>query len=132
MAISTKAKAFLSSPVAQKVVNDIYSGQVVFSVTANRSILADNYKPRAIEIYNPQTAPILNHYRLVYLSHINLMIAELNSTQAACPKVPCIIGILKFCLPSSHFCFMSLKSVVDLLACIISLLNKEQIRVRPN
>ncbi|KAF8150616.1 receptor-activated Ca2+-permeable cation channel [Crassisporium funariophilum] len=64
MAISTQAKTFLASPVTQKVVNDIYSGRVVFSVAASRSILADNYKPRAIEIYNPLNAPFLNHYRL--------------------------------------------------------------------
>lgn len=64
MAISTDAKAFLSSPVTQKVVNDIYNGTVVFSHTAHRSILADNYKPRAIEIYDPQGAPFLDHYRL--------------------------------------------------------------------
>ncbi|KAF8199535.1 receptor-activated Ca2+-permeable cation channel [Pholiota molesta] len=64
MAISTRAKNFLASPVTQQVVNDIYSGKVVFSVTAHRSILADNYKPRAIEIYNPLTKPFINHYRL--------------------------------------------------------------------
>ncbi|KAF9485221.1 receptor-activated Ca2+-permeable cation channel [Pholiota conissans] len=64
MAISTKAKSFLASPVTQEVVNDIYSGRVVFSVTAHRSILADNYKPRAIEIYNPLEKPFIDHYRL--------------------------------------------------------------------
>ncbi|KAF4614239.1 hypothetical protein D9613_007732 [Agrocybe pediades] len=77
MAISTDAKAFLASPVTQKVVNDIYSGRVVFSVATNRSILADNYKPRAIEIYNPHNAPFLDHYRLrvprygAYLEFLN-------------------------------------------------------------
>ncbi|KAF8640326.1 hypothetical protein AX16_010221 [Volvariella volvacea WC 439] len=64
MAISTKAKEFLSSPVSQKVVNDIYSGHVVFSVAGTRSVLADNYKPRAIEIYDSRKAPLLDHYRL--------------------------------------------------------------------
>ncbi|KAF9442105.1 hypothetical protein P691DRAFT_811368 [Macrolepiota fuliginosa MF-IS2] len=64
MAISTKAKAFLASTVTQKVVNDIYSGNVVFSIYATRSILADNYKPRAIQIYDVRNAPFLNHYRL--------------------------------------------------------------------
>ncbi|KAF9007612.1 receptor-activated Ca2+-permeable cation channel [Cyathus striatus] len=64
MAISTQAKMFVSSPVTQKVVNDIYSGRVVFSMAATRSVLADNYKPRAIEVYNPQSAPFLDHYRL--------------------------------------------------------------------
>lgn len=66
MAISTQAKAFLSSPVSQKVVNGIYTGRVVFSTTANRSMLADNYKPRAIEIYDCATAPFLDHYRSVH------------------------------------------------------------------
>lgn len=63
MAIATEAKDFLASPIAQKVVNDIYSGRVVFTVTANRSILADNYKPRGIEIYDPKRTPFLDHYR---------------------------------------------------------------------
>ncbi|KAG5646123.1 hypothetical protein DXG03_004362 [Asterophora parasitica] len=63
MAISTKAKAFLASPVSQKVVNDIYSGRIVFTLSGSRSILADNYKPRAIEIYNSRNAPFLDHYR---------------------------------------------------------------------
>ncbi|PPQ91007.1 hypothetical protein CVT25_013932 [Psilocybe cyanescens] len=77
MAISTSAKNFLASPVTQQVVNDIYSGRVVFSVTAQRSILADNYKPRAIEMYNPHNAPFINHYRLrvpkyrTYLDFLN-------------------------------------------------------------
>ena len=63
MAIGTEAKEFLSSPVVQQVVNDIYAGKVIFSVAANRSILADNYKPRAIEIYDHRTAPFIDHYR---------------------------------------------------------------------
>jgi hypothetical protein len=67
MAISTKAKALLSTPVSQKVVNDMYSGNIVFSMPSNKSILADNYKPRAIEIYDYRKAPFLNHYRSVVL-----------------------------------------------------------------
>ncbi|PPQ65270.1 hypothetical protein CVT26_000230 [Gymnopilus dilepis] len=84
MAISTSAKSFLASPVTQQVVNDIYSGRVVFSVTANRSILADNYKPRAIEIYNPHNAPFLDHYRLrvpkygTYLEFLNFALLLLT------------------------------------------------------
>lgn len=30
----------------------------------HRSVLADNYKPRAIEIYDATSAPFLDHYRL--------------------------------------------------------------------
>ncbi|KAL4263192.1 Transient receptor potential calcium channel [Pleurotus pulmonarius] len=64
MAIATQAKHLLSTPVAQRVVNDIYSGRVVFSTVANRSVLADNYKPRPIEVYDTRTSPFLDHYRL--------------------------------------------------------------------
>ena len=65
MAISTQAKAFLASPVSQKVVHDIYYGRIVFSITGKRSILADNYKPRAIELYDYRSAPFIDHYRSV-------------------------------------------------------------------
>ncbi|KAJ7903703.1 receptor-activated Ca2+-permeable cation channel [Mycena olivaceomarginata] len=64
VAISTQAKQFISSPVAQKVVNDIYTGRIVFSTAATRSMLADNYKPKAITIYDSRDAPFLDHYRL--------------------------------------------------------------------
>jgi hypothetical protein len=64
VAVRTKAKAFLASPIVQKVVNDIYVGRVVFSTQGTKSILADNYKPRAIEVYDGRKAPFLNHYRL--------------------------------------------------------------------
>ncbi|KAI8980049.1 hypothetical protein BD414DRAFT_493449 [Trametes punicea] len=64
MAIATDSKAFLASPLVQSVVNDIYSGRMVFSMTSNRSVLADNYKPKSIEVYDVRKAPFLDHYRL--------------------------------------------------------------------
>ncbi|OCH84728.1 hypothetical protein OBBRIDRAFT_741085 [Obba rivulosa] len=64
LAIATESKAFISTPAVQTVVNDIYAGRVVFSMSSNRSVLADNYKPRPIEIYDFRQAPFLNHYRL--------------------------------------------------------------------
>ncbi|KAI0635594.1 hypothetical protein C8Q77DRAFT_1155382 [Trametes polyzona] len=64
MAIATESKAFLASPLVQTVVNDIYSGRMVFSMTSNRSVLADNYKPKSIEVYDVRKAPFLDHYRL--------------------------------------------------------------------
>jgi hypothetical protein len=64
MAISTSAKQFISSPVSQKVVNDIYTGRIVFSTATTRSMLADNYKPRAITLYDVREAPFFDHYRL--------------------------------------------------------------------
>lgn len=65
MAISTQAKAFLASPVSQKVVNDIHYGRIIFTISANRSILSDNYKPKAIELYNSRASPFIDHYRYV-------------------------------------------------------------------
>lgn len=54
----------MASPLVQTVVNDIYSGHMVFSMTSKRSVLADNYKTRSIEIYDVRKAPFLDHYRL--------------------------------------------------------------------
>ncbi|KAF9069875.1 hypothetical protein BDP27DRAFT_1324744 [Rhodocollybia butyracea] len=64
MAISTKSTRFLSSPVTQRVVNDIYTGRVIFTTAATRSLLADNYKHRGIQFYDWREAPFLDHYRL--------------------------------------------------------------------
>lgn len=64
MAIATKAMTFVASPIVQSVVNDMYTGRIIFTVTASRSIIADNYKQRAIEIHDVRNAPFLDHYRL--------------------------------------------------------------------
>lgn len=64
VAIATESKHFLSTPLAQTVINDIYTGRVVYTVASTRSIIADNYKQRQIEIYDPKNAPWLDHYRL--------------------------------------------------------------------
>jgi len=69
MAIATKSKAFLASPLVQGVVDDMYSGRIVFSIGGTRSILADNYKTRSIQIYDPRAAPLLDHYRLLHHSY---------------------------------------------------------------
>ncbi|KIJ51512.1 hypothetical protein M422DRAFT_26918 [Sphaerobolus stellatus SS14] len=64
MAISTNSKIFLSTPLTHTVVNDIYSGRIVFTTTSHHSLVADNYKQRQIEIYDVRDAPFLDHYRL--------------------------------------------------------------------
>ncbi|KAG0708233.1 hypothetical protein DFH29DRAFT_893785 [Suillus ampliporus] len=64
VAIATKAKTFLASALVQSVVNDMYNGRIVVSIAGNRSMVADNYKQKAIMLYDPRTAPILDHYRL--------------------------------------------------------------------
>ena len=111
MAISTQAKAFLASPVTQQVVNDIYSGRVVYSVATYRSILADNYKPRAIEIYDPLNAPFLNHYRSEkspkYLSCCHYQ----KLLQASCSQVSRLLWICQLYPPALHFSSVYLKSV---------------------
>ncbi|KZV94710.1 hypothetical protein EXIGLDRAFT_739859 [Exidia glandulosa HHB12029] len=63
-AISTKAKHFLSSALVQKVIYDIWSGNIEFSTLSTRAVLADNYKTRQIEFYDCMKGPVLNHYRL--------------------------------------------------------------------
>jgi len=67
MAIATQAKHFVAAPLVQTVVNDVHSGNIIFSNVATfRSVLADNYKPKAIEVYDHRTAPFLDHYRWVW------------------------------------------------------------------
>ncbi|EJD49556.1 receptor-activated Ca2+-permeable cation channel [Auricularia subglabra TFB-10046 SS5] len=63
-AISTKSKYFLSSALVQKVIYDIWAGNIEFSTISNRAVLRDNYKTRQIEFYDCRKGPILNHYRL--------------------------------------------------------------------
>ncbi|KAG2362718.1 hypothetical protein BDR07DRAFT_1450997 [Suillus spraguei] len=64
MAITTKAKTFLASAIVQSVVTDMYNGRIIISIAGNRSMVPDNYKQRAIMLYDPRTAPMLDHYRL--------------------------------------------------------------------
>jgi hypothetical protein len=98
MAISTQAKAFLASPVTQQVVNDIYSGRVVYSVATYRSILADNYKPRAIEIYDPLSAPFLNHYRSEIVPNIAPVVVTRNFYRLRAPKYRAYFEYVNFTL----------------------------------
>jgi hypothetical protein len=43
MAIVSSAKHFLATPLAQKVINLIRSGRVVYTTASNRSLITDNY-----------------------------------------------------------------------------------------
>ncbi|KAF8440310.1 hypothetical protein L210DRAFT_3760506 [Boletus edulis BED1] len=73
MAIATRAKAFLASTIVQTIVDDVYTGRIVFTVAANRSLVADNYKQRAIEMYDVRKAPFLDHYRLRVPRYSNIL-----------------------------------------------------------
>lgn len=63
IAIATSSKRFISTPLVQTIISDIYSGRLVLSIASNHSVLADNYKLRAIELYDVSKAPFLDHYR---------------------------------------------------------------------
>jgi hypothetical protein len=65
IAIATTSKKFLATPLVQTIISDIYSGKLVLRLASTHSLLADNYKLRAIELYDVSKAPILDHYRFV-------------------------------------------------------------------
>lgn len=117
MAIGTESKMFLASPIVQKLVNDIYTGRIVFSMKSHRSVLADNYKPRSIEIYDVSKAPFLDHYRL---------------------RVPKYGAILEFCnFGVLLFLFLLCLSSKDFILCflisltILPLQGKDLAKVTP-
>lgn len=64
IAIISESKIFLSSSACQRVVRAIYEGRVVYTPTSFMDILPDHYKVKPISLYDPLTAPILDHYRL--------------------------------------------------------------------
>ena len=74
LAIATSSKHFIASYMVQNVVNDIYTGRVVYNVQSTRSLVADNYKRRTIQFYDPKNAPFLDHYR--YVTHLHALLFE--------------------------------------------------------
>lgn len=93
------------------MVNDIYSGRVVYSVATYRSILADNYKPRAIEIYDPLNAPFLNHYRSGTVPNIAPYCRYQNLLQTSCSQVSRLFWIRQLYPAAPHFSSVYLKFV---------------------
>jgi hypothetical protein len=105
MAIATSAKRFIASPVVQTVVNELYRGDVVFGMLAHRSLLADNYKPREIEIYDVRKHPFLNHYRSVPPCHTRLPLTHYG--QAAGSEIRRNPGVLQLCASPAHILVLS-------------------------
>ena len=64
LAIFSKAKKFIKSPLCQRCVSGIYEGRVVLSYQSTHAIVDDSYKKRPLGIYDPAKAPFLDHYRL--------------------------------------------------------------------
>lgn len=99
MAIMTESKHFLASALVQEVINEIWSGRVLFSTASNHSLLADNYKARPIAAHHdPKGAPFLDHYRL------------------RVPKYRSLIELLNFCILLFLFvlCLSSERPLVNL------------------
>ena len=80
LAIATSSKHFIASYMVQNVINDIYTGRVVYNVPSTRSLVADNYKRRTIQFYDPKNAPFLDHYR--YVADLCFLVMEAHSCQA--------------------------------------------------
>ncbi|ORX39230.1 hypothetical protein BD324DRAFT_618919 [Kockovaella imperatae] len=64
MAIISYSKRFIRSPSCQKVIEGIWSGRIIYSGVNSHALIADNYKKKPIQMYNPHKAPLLDHYRL--------------------------------------------------------------------
>ena len=64
MALLSSSKKFVKSPLCQKVVQGIWDGTVVIANASQHAILSDDYKRKPLSIYDPRTAPLLDHYRL--------------------------------------------------------------------
>lgn len=64
LAILSKAKKFIKTPLCQRCISGIYEGRVVVSYQSAHAIIDDSYKKRPLGLYNPATAPFLDHHRL--------------------------------------------------------------------
>ncbi|KAK4684377.1 hypothetical protein P7C73_g5800, partial [Tremellales sp. Uapishka_1] len=81
MAVVSSSKRFIRSPSCQKVIGGfmtedmvirgaknlpegIWSGRIIYSALNAHAFIADNYKKKPIQMYNPHKAPLLDHYRL--------------------------------------------------------------------
>ncbi|WVN87843.1 uncharacterized protein L203_103038 [Cryptococcus depauperatus CBS 7841] len=56
MAIISGSKRFIRK--------GIWSGRIIYSALNAHALIADNYKTKPIQMYNPHKAPLLDHYRL--------------------------------------------------------------------
>ncbi|KAF8318776.1 hypothetical protein DL93DRAFT_345555 [Clavulina sp. PMI_390] len=64
MAILGRAKRFIKSAAAQKIIDGIWAGRIIYSPDAFHSFLSDTYKKTPVHFYDPTKAPLLDHYRL--------------------------------------------------------------------
>lgn len=106
----------------KQVVNDIYSGRVIFSIkAANRSMLADNYKPRAIRIYDCRASPFIDHYRFMTILNLSRPASLTFTLRLRVPKYGAILEFFNFsillltfvlCLSSTHIYTLPIVAVL--------------------
>ncbi|KAI8683053.1 hypothetical protein NCS56_00429100 [Fusarium sp. Ph1] len=73
LAIVSESKFFISSSACQRAVDAVHNGQIIYTPLSFMDILPDHYKRRPISLYDPRTAPLLNHHRLIVPSNRNLI-----------------------------------------------------------
>lgn len=65
IAIISESKFLLSGSAAQKVVDAVNRGRIVYTPNTWIDIIPDHYKHKNVSLYDPRKANILNQYRLV-------------------------------------------------------------------
>ena len=65
LAIIGNAKRFISSPPVQRVIDAIWTGEIIYSPQSFIDLLPDHYRRKPITIYDAASAPIFDHSRLV-------------------------------------------------------------------
>ncbi|KAF2751639.1 hypothetical protein M011DRAFT_463145 [Sporormia fimetaria CBS 119925] len=73
VAIVSEAKHFLSGSACQKIIDAVYRGRIIYTPTTFMDIIPDHYKHKAISLYDPRKAPLLNQYRLIVPRTRNLI-----------------------------------------------------------
>ncbi|KAH6683606.1 hypothetical protein F5X68DRAFT_171819 [Plectosphaerella plurivora] len=73
LAILSESKTLIASSAFQRVVSAVYEGTVVYSPLSFVDILPDHFKHHPISIYDPRSAPLLNHRRLIVPRSRNLI-----------------------------------------------------------
>ncbi|KAJ4140074.1 hypothetical protein NW768_001427 [Fusarium equiseti] len=73
LAIVSESKFFISSAACQRAVDAVHNGQIIYTPLSFMDFLPDYYKRRPISLYDPRTAPLLNHHRLIVPRNRNLI-----------------------------------------------------------
>ncbi|KAF2129735.1 hypothetical protein P153DRAFT_314883 [Dothidotthia symphoricarpi CBS 119687] len=87
VAIVSESKVLLSSSASQKVIDAVYRGRIVYTPTTFIDIIPDHYKHKAIALYDPRKAPLLNQYRLMV------------------PRTRNVIEVVQFMLLLASYCW---------------------------